>query len=933
MFFSSLLKGLSFMESPFNQPIDAIRNQILDFLEHASQSPPSGDGMTAAVQNISNLLEELQAAEGELRAQNDEVLQAQLAVEKQRRRYTDLLEFAPDGYLVTDAQGVIQEANLAAANLLQAGRESLLGKPFMLFIAPEDHPNFFAWLAEIPASSGVQERALRLQPRGKRVPFDASLRVTAFRDDPGQAARLQWMLRDITRDTARQRELRHRADQNQRQAALLRSIFDADAGGLAVLVGPELRFAYTNLAYVRSLPDPSAQIAGRPYREVWSGNQMSLQAEPLQKVMQTGQPYMVEDLVYPVADRLSRSCSLRALLIEWGDRPAVLLILWDLTDLKQGKAALMKSQQRQSDLLESIQDGFMQLDEGWRFTYVNARAAQYLRIRAQDLVGKNIWQAVPQILGTEAEQKYRQVMESRRPDSLEAEGINPGRIYEIRVYPSEEGISIFWLDITERKQAEQALRESQERFRSVLENSLDIAYRHDLRRDCYDYISPVVEQVLGYSANEMNGMPPKVLTQRIHPDDRAGMEAQLEQARADGSGHLVYRFRTKTGEYRWLADNVTITRDERGTPVYRTGILRDITETKATEARLNLTVERLQAVIASPLIGVMISDADGKLYQANDYYLDLIGYTRAEFDRGLVRWDAVTPPEFLPLDRQALGELHEQGVCRPYEKQYLRKDGSRVWVLINDAVLPGEEELIVGFVLNIDERKRVEKQSRDHEVQIEMQRRLLSEREEERLGIARDLHDGPLQDLIAAQFVVQGMQDEEDPQRLKEQAAELRQMLSGLLRELRNFAMDLRPPVLTAFGLERGIRSHLELFENRHPEIRIHFSAHQVGQLTPSNVRIALFRIYQESLNNIVKHANATDIWITFTKDEDTAIMEIRDNGEGFEIPHDWLDLARRGHLGLVGMRERALAVGGDVEIASQPGKGTVLRVIAPINA
>ena len=238
-------------------------------------------------------------------------------------------------------------------------------------------------------------------------------------------------------------------------------------------------------------------------------------------------------------------------------------------------------------------------------------------------------------------------------------------------------------------------------------------------------------------------------------------------------------------------------------------------------------------------------------------------------------------------------------------------------MLINDALLPEEEGLIVGFVLDINERKKAEEESRASEVQIELQRRLLGEREEERLQVARDLHDGPLQDLIAAGFLIQGLQGEEDPDQIQEQLAELRQVIQGLMSDLRAYATELRPPALATFGLERGIRSHLEEFRRKHPTIKVHFSAYQEGGLTHPEVRTALYRIYQECMNNVIKHSQASEIWIRFTKDEQTLMLEIRDNGGGFEMPRDRLALARQGHLGLVGMRERAEAIGARLEVDS----------------
>jgi PAS domain S-box-containing protein len=124
---------------------------------------------------------------------------------------------------------------------------------------------------------------------------------------------------------------------------------------------------------------------------------------------------------------------------------------------------------------------------------------------------------------------------------------------------------------------------------------------------------------------------------------------------------------------------------------------------------------RFQRLMESNMVGVAVVDAVGGVSEANDYYLNLIGYTRAEFDAGKVCWTDVTPPEHLPADEMALAELRREGVCTPYEKEYLRRDGTLVPVLIYDAMLDGPREQILAFVLDISDRKRAEEALRQSE--------------------------------------------------------------------------------------------------------------------------------------------------------------------------------------------------------------------------
>lgn len=117
---------------------------------------------------------------------------------------------------------------------------------------------------------------------------------------------------------------------------------------------------------------------------------------------------------------------------------------------------------------------------------------------------------------------------------------------------------------------------------------------------------------------------------------------------------------------------------------------------------------RLRRFVDANIVGVVTASPSGEVIEANDYYLRLVGYTREEFERGLVDWRAITPPEWLAADERAIAELRERGRCTPYEKEYVRRDGTRVAVFLSDAMLPGPEEQIVAFALDVSEQRRAE---------------------------------------------------------------------------------------------------------------------------------------------------------------------------------------------------------------------------------
>jgi PAS domain S-box-containing protein len=136
------------------------------------------------------------------------------------------------------------------------------------------------------------------------------------------------------------------------------------------------------------------------------------------------------------------------------------------------------------------------------------------------------------------------------------------------------------------------------------------------------------------------------------------------------------------------------------------------------EERAAASERRLERFFNSATAGVVVGDPTGRIVQANDYYLRLLGFARAEFDAGLVSWIAQTPPEYRQGDLDALAQLRERGASTPYEKEYWRKDGSRVWVLMSEVMLPGPGEQVLAVVIDVTARRRVEEALRTREAML-----------------------------------------------------------------------------------------------------------------------------------------------------------------------------------------------------------------------
>jgi signal transduction histidine kinase len=212
----------------------------------------------------------------------------------------------------------------------------------------------------------------------------------------------------------------------------------------------------------------------------------------------------------------------------------------------------------------------------------------------------------------------------------------------------------------------------------------------------------------------------------------------------------------------------------------------------------------------------------------------------------------------------------------------------------------------------------------------EIKNRLIESRERERLSLAQDLHDIPIQDLygLLYQFddLKENVHDSEGGQILEE----FRQTLHRVVDSLRAICRELRPPSLSPFGLEVAIRDHVEKFHDQNPEINVQLDLIPDKQILSDSLRLGLFRIYQQAMHNVARHAQATEVHVRFRWDDEMIILEVEDNGRGFEVPPQWMDLVLEDHFGLLGIAERVESIRGKLEIISAPGSGTLIRTLIP---
>lgn len=243
-------------------------------------------------------------------------------------------------------------------------------------------------------------------------------------------------------------------------------------------------------------------------------------------------------------------------------------------------------------------------------------------------------------------------------------------------------------------------------FQSLIEHSVDAIALVDSQGKLL-YLSPSIQRVSGYAAEELLG---RMSLDFVHPDDQEKTMAVLGAVVQQPGASLTveYRLRHKDGSWRWMEATATnMLHDPQIGAII--GNFHDITERKRADEAIRASEAKFRGFFDSNIIGAFVSTFDGLYLEANDLFLDMIGYTREDLLAGKIHRDTLTPPAFAYVSQQAVHDLREVGFTHPYEKEYLRKDGTPLPILVAVSRIDPAQDICVGFVLDRSEAKALER--------------------------------------------------------------------------------------------------------------------------------------------------------------------------------------------------------------------------------
>ncbi|HEY9873772.1 MAG TPA: PAS domain S-box protein [Candidatus Obscuribacterales bacterium] len=926
-------------------------------------------------------------------------VQAEEALRENQQRLTQILETAPNGITIVNRDGKISSANAAAEKILGLRRSQITeriyndaawkittvdGQPF-----PEDELPFTQVMRTSQPVYGIEQAIERED--GNRVIL--SINAAPLRNSSAEVLGMVASISDIT-------------DRKRLEAE--RDRFFTLSSELMCIAGLDGYFKRLNPAFEKTLGYTSEELLSIPFMELIHPEDQNSSLAEVEKLSK-GELTVYFENRYRCKDGSYR-------WLAWTSFPVLeegllYAIARDITTSKQMEETLHRREQEFKALLDNAPDVIVRCDRNLRYVYVNAEVERATGLPALAFIGKTFAElGSPKELCEVWETTLRQVFETGKEQAIEFQSLSVDglRIYQSRVVPEfdKEGFTQYALvvsrDITELKQAEaeirtlnaeleqrvrertaqlatanqlkdelllreQAARSQAEaaegRYRDLVNGLVDaIVWECDATTLQFSFVSQSAEILLGYPVEEWLSQP-KFWGNLIHPDDLDWVMAFCSEETAAGQDHeFEYRCIAANGEVIWLRDRAYIVRDKSGKIEKLRGLMINITPRKQAETErekalvaLRESEAKFRRVAESNMIGIVFWDIEGNFTDANDAFLDMVGYTREDLLLGKLRWPDMTPPEYRPLDDRAIEEMMQSGVCPPWEKEYIRKDGSRVSILLGTAFLEGTKQDGVAFALDLSDRKRAEEALRAradelaHMATVLAQTNAVLEKRNQELDqfayvTSHDLK-APLRAIAnLSHWIEEDIEDlltdetRHQMNLLRGRVNRMETLINALLAYSRAGRIKIKPEQV---NVERLLAEVIDSLAPP-PEFKVEV---EPGMPTLVTELLPLQQIFTNLIGNAIKHHHRPDgqVKISCQNQEDAYEFAITDDGLGIAPEyHEKIfmifqtlqarDKVENTGVGLALVKRMLESKGGAIALDSAEGQGSTFRFTWPKN-
>jgi len=747
-----------------------------------------------------------------------------------------------------------------------------------------------------------------------------------IKNESGEIVSMIMITRDITEQVLDEKRLRESKERYRELADSITDVFFA--------MDKNLRYTYWNKASEELTGIPAKNAIGKSLFEIFPDTPQTRAAgETYREVLKTqksktfmykyhlkGKSFFFDITAYPSRDGLS-------------------VFVRDITKQKQTEYALWESEKRYRSLFNGVPVGLYRTTLNGKILDANRALLEILGYpNRETLVHAN---AIELYVNPKDSELFQATVERQGAIydfETQLYGYDGTPVWvgiNARVVKNADGNILYYersmTDITERKMTEKALKESEERYRLLSENVPVILYSALSDETSTNlFISGKVEELTGYSDKQFIENP-ELYSAIIYPDDKAYVWEKIEEHRKKKIPlDVEYRIITKGNGVKWIRDNANPIFNEEKEIIRIDGFMEDITDRKQAQEALIESGNRFRELFDNMSSGVAVYEPinDGSDFIVKDYNKageliskvnkeHIVGRSVLEVFPGIKQfglfevlqrvWN-IGGPEHHPVS------LYQDDYLTHWAENYVYK-------------LPSGE--IIAVFDDVTERVQAEEELRCSQEQLRsLADHLQTVREDERTSIAREIHDELGQALTGLKMDLSWMAKKipEDQKSLLDKVHSMSELTGTTLRTVQRISTELRPGLLDDLGLVAAAEWQIEEFQNR-TGIKSKLTVDPEDITLDDRRSTALFRILQETLTNVARHAQATRVQVSLKEKDGVLKLRVRDNGIG--ITKEQISDSKS--FGIIGIKERVHPWRGEVKISGRSGKGTTVVVRMPV--
>ncbi len=838
---------------------------------------------------------------------------AQLRPHTDRAQFQSFVQTAPSVVLCLDREYRILEFNPEAERLYGRKRADVLGKDYLELFLPDNAREAVAAdiekvLAGVPTREF--ENTVMTKDKQERILRWNVGRILDFEDKPAGVIAFG---QDITERKQAEEALKESEER-------FRSLSNAAFEGIAIT--EQGKIVDANATFTDLFGYHFDEIIGKEVEILVVPENRKLVVERIQSGYE--KPYEHKALRKDGSVLDIEVCG-RSVLYK--GRECRITAIRDITDRKRAEETLQKTTKELQVILDSVPAGIWYKDTGNRLLRVNKAGAESIGMKVEDIEGK----VVSDIFPEDAEHYYEDdleviksgksklgIVERMQVLGGEKKWVQTDKVLYWDEQGNVAGVIAFVQDVTERKQAEEALRESEQLLRSITSAAKDAIVMADNLGNI-SYWNPAAENIFGYQKDEVIG---ESLIGTVFSESSAdASKERLEQFGKTGTDPAVGKtseMQAKRKDGTEFPMEVSLSRVKIRDQWYSVGIMRDITKRKRAEEHLRQESQMRSTLLDNlPCIAMILKKGTREIVASNENARKVGAVPGKTCYETCAQRDDNCPWCLAP-------EVWATDESRRIEVEYRGTYYEGIWV-------PLTEDLYVHYIFDITERKEAEKTLITYQNDLKsLASKLTSTEEFQRRQIAADLHDNVSQTLALSVNQLR---------RLRKSAAsgdaktldEVCQMIEKSMQNIQDLTFDLASPTLYKIGLEAAISELLnEQLRDRHG-ITCKFSDDKKDKPLDDNIRVLLFQAVRELLVNVIKHAKAHEVEVAIQRGNDKIQISVSDDGIGFDIQEAETSIERSGGFGLFNIRERIDYINGSFEIHSQPGCGSRFILTAPM--